>query len=193
MELPDSGQALRQSVDEPESFVRFYDFHAEALLTYFVRRTYDAEAALDLTAETFAQAYVSRHRFRGTTHAQASAWLYGIAKRQLARSFRKRAVEQRALRRLGIERPNIERDEQHRIEELAGLAGLRLAVRNGVTQLPAAQQEALQLRVVQELPYSQVAQRLEITEQAARARVSRGLRTLASVLDDNPSVKEIRA
>ena len=43
--------------------------------------------------------------------------------------------------------------------------------------------EALRLRVVQELPYEVVAQRLAVSEQTARKRVSRGLQKLADGLD----------
>jgi len=49
--------------------------------------------------------------------------------------------------------------------------------------LPAEQREALQLRVVDELDYPTVADRLGVSEVAARARVSRALRALAGALD----------
>lgn len=54
---------LRRSMDEPDAFAGFYDAHFEGLLAYLTRRTCDAEAALDLTAESFAQAFLSRQRF----------------------------------------------------------------------------------------------------------------------------------
>ncbi len=49
--------------------------------------------------------------------------------------------------------------------------------------LAPAQRRALELRVVRELAYPDVANRLGISEQAARARVSRALRALGSTLD----------
>jgi RNA polymerase sigma factor (sigma-70 family) len=49
--------------------------------------------------------------------------------------------------------------------------------------LAPEQREALRLRVVMELGYPAVAARLGISQQAARARVSRGLRALALSLD----------
>jgi RNA polymerase sigma-70 factor (ECF subfamily) len=49
-------------------------------------------------------------------------------------------------------------------------------------RLSDEQREALQLRVVEETPYEEVARRLGVSEQAARARVSRGLRTLQRAL-----------
>jgi len=64
-----------------------------------VRRVYDAEVALDLTAEVFAQAFRARRRFRGASDSAAAAWLYTIAKRQLQRCFRKGRAEQKALLR----------------------------------------------------------------------------------------------
>ena len=51
------------SWDEPEAFGAVYERHAETLLGFFARRTLDPEAAAELTAETFAQAFVFRRRF----------------------------------------------------------------------------------------------------------------------------------
>jgi len=188
-----SAEALRRSVREPERFGLFYRDHFEGLLAYFARRVYEPEVAFDLTAESFAQAYLSRARFRGSSDAEAAGWLYGIARRQLALSFRKSKVEKRALRRLGIETPPLDEGAQVEIQELARLADLRRTLRLELERLSQAQREALQLRVVEELPYTEVARRLDISEMAARARVSRGLKALAAGLDRSPVVEEMRA
>lgn len=162
--------------------MRFYDLHADSLLAYLARRVYDADAALDLMSETFAQAYAGRGRFRGTSEEAAAAWLYKIARRQVARYFRKGAAEQRALARLGIEPPELDEEQRERIEELADLQGLRVTVRMELERLSVAEREALELKVVGQLSYPEVADRLGISEEAVRARVSRGLRALASAL-----------
>jgi RNA polymerase sigma-70 factor (ECF subfamily) len=65
-----------------------YARHRDALLVFLVRRTADTEVALDLWAETFAQAVANRRRYRGTTDAEAAGWLFGIARRQLAHYYR---------------------------------------------------------------------------------------------------------
>ncbi len=186
-------EALRRSTREPEAFARFYDEHAEALLAYLTKRVFDADVALDLTAETFAQAYLARRRFRGSTDEAAAAWLYRIAKRQLAQYFRKGRAERKALRRLGIEPPRVDEEQQARIEELAELGALRTALRVELGRLSRAHRDALQLRIVDELPYPEVARRLSISEQAARARVSRGLKALAAALEAIPYVEERHA
>jgi RNA polymerase sigma-70 factor (ECF subfamily) len=185
-----SAQALRRSRREPEAFARFYEEHAESLLAYVMRRVWDVDVALDLTAESFAQAYLSRRRFRGSTEAEAAGWLYGIAKRQLALYFRRSAVEKRALQRLGLQAPRFDEEEEARLRDLAEPDDLRAVVRLELDRLSAGQRQALQLRVVDELPYTDVADSLGISQQAARARVARGLKALAAALDRQPSLKE---
>ena len=103
---------------------------------------------------------------------------------QRAREYFERGrVERRALRRLGLRAPAVTDDELARIEELAGLGELRGAVAAALAELHDDQREALRLRVVCELEYATVAQRLGVSEATARARVSRGLRRLAGALE----------
>lgn len=164
-------------------FAGLYRDTAQDLLVFFARRTYDAEAAADLMAETFASAYLGRRRFRGSTGEDARSWLFGIARRRFAMYVRRGKAERRALRRLGLERPQLVEGEQARIEELAGLDAMRSTLAEHLSRLGPAQRRALELRVVRELPYPDVADRLGISEQAARARVSRALRALGTALD----------
>src|SRR5512132_2350281 len=49
---------------DSDAFGQLYARHHRELLGFFVRRTADAQLAADLTAETFAQAFVARRRFR---------------------------------------------------------------------------------------------------------------------------------
>jgi RNA polymerase sigma-70 factor, ECF subfamily len=176
---------LRRSAQDPEAFGVFYDAFFADLLSYLTRRTCDAEAGLDLTAESFAQAYLSRHRFRGSSDREAAAWLYRIAKRQLARYFMRGKAERVARERLGLERPELDQESERQIERFAALDDLRATLRMELSELSPGHREAVRLRVVDELPYREVARRLAISEPAARARVSRALKTLAGALDRN--------
>jgi RNA polymerase sigma factor (sigma-70 family) len=164
-------------------FAGLYRETAQDLVVFFARRTFDAEVAADLMAETFAKAYVARRRFRGSTAEEARAWLFGIARRRFAMYVRRGKAERRALRRLGLERPPLAEGEYARIEELAGLDAMRGTLVEHLGRLAPAQRKALELRVVGELAYPEVADRLGISEQAARARVSRALRALGTALD----------
>jgi RNA polymerase sigma-70 factor (ECF subfamily) len=164
-----------------------YDAMAQPVLVFFARRVFDGEAALDLTAETFARALESRRKFRGSGERQAAAWVWGIARNVLGEYFKRGRIERTALRRLGLEPPAMTSDEIERIEQLAGVATLRAAVAEALTTLADEQREALRLRVVDELDYPVVARRLGISEPTARARVSRGLRRLAAALEEEPA------
>lgn len=157
-----------------------YRAECERMLVYFARRVYDAQLALDLVGETFARAYESRDRFTGEDGA---AWAWGIARNVLHDSYRRGDAERRALRRMGAERVELSDEECRRIEELAGLEDLRALVLAALEGLTPDQRAAVQLRVVDELDYPQVALRLGVSEATARARVSRGLRALAAALD----------
>ena len=160
-----------------------YAAHREPLLLFLARRTADPQVALDLWAETFAHAAAGLSRFRGRGDDEAAGWLYAIARRRLALYYRRGRCERRALDRLKLERPPAEPGLLAEIERRAGLAALRVELAAALAQLSPAVRSAVQLRVVDELGYPVVAQRLGISEQAARARVSRGLAALAGLLD----------
>jgi RNA polymerase sigma factor (sigma-70 family) len=165
---------------------RLYAEHADRVLVYLARRCLDPEVAVDLLAETFAEAYEHRRTFRGSSEEEAAGWLFGIARHQLSTFFRRGRAEQKAVRRLGIQLPPVDADDQSRIEQLADLGPMRRVVSDHFARLSQEQRDAVQLRVIEELPYPDVAERLRVSEDAARARVSRGLRQLAGSLDDTP-------
>ena len=96
--------SLKRSVRDPAAFETFYRQHARQVLVFFTQRTLDSHVALELTAETFAQAFESRAQFRGNHEEQATAWLYRIASNQHGKYSRRGHVERRAMRRLGLSR-----------------------------------------------------------------------------------------
>lgn len=166
----------------PDDIDELFRVHAEPMLGFLARRTVDPDAALDLLAETFAVAVRDQRAYRGRTTNEAAGWLYGIARHQLSGWYRRGAVERRAMRRLGIERRDLDEAEYERIVELGGLASLRERVARELDALGGGAREAVRLRVVDERSYRDISAALGVSEQTARARVSRGLRTLAARL-----------
>jgi RNA polymerase sigma-70 factor (ECF subfamily) len=176
-------QLLLASRADPDAFTALYRRHAEALLRFFARRTLDPEAAAELTAETFAQAFASRARYRDEG-VDGVAWLYGVARHQLGRFFRSGRVDTEARRRLGMPERPVPPEDFDRIEELVDFEPIRAALAEVLSELPHAQRDALRLRVLEERGYPEVARALSCSEVTARQRVSRGLRTLALALQE---------
>lgn len=181
--------SLRRSVRAPSAFSQVYEAKAQDIFVFLVRRTFDVDVARELTAETIAQAFECRGQFRGQTDAEAAAWLYGIARHQLGRYSRNGIIHRKAVERLGIEIPAATEDDHKRIIELAGLAELRRTVADAFSTLPAEQRAALQLRVIDERAYREVAASLGISEETARARVSRALRRITDMIDLSPATE----
>ncbi|MEO9118615.1 MAG: sigma-70 family RNA polymerase sigma factor [Solirubrobacteraceae bacterium] len=176
---------------DQESFAAMYTREGELVLLFLARRTLDSAVAADLTAETFALAFRSWSRLRGRSENEVRAWLYTVARRQVSRYLRRGHVERRAVQRLGIRMPALHEDDAAAIERRAGLAELRTALGIELARLSHEQREALRLRIVEERSNAEVASELGISEQAVRARVSRGLRALAGALEPYRSESEI--
>ncbi len=66
-------------------------------------------------------------------------------------------------------------DSLDRIEQLVDSESLRRDVIRALDELTRTEGAALELRIIDELSYAEVAKRLGCTEGAARVRVSRGL------------------
>ena len=167
---------------DPRAFRLLYDRWAEKLMVYFYRHTLDPEASADLVAETIAAAYLRRNHYRKRS-VPVTAWLYGIASRELGRYRRRRGAEGRAMRRLGIVRPEMDPDSISRVEELIDLASYRTELEAALSQLSMKEREAVRLRVVDELSFADVAATLGCSEGAARVRVHRALGRLANWME----------
>jgi len=153
-----------------ESFRLLYDRYAKRIYEFFVRRTRDHETSLDLTSETFARAWLGRHQFRDLAGGSAGPWLFTIARRTLIASVHKKRLEDDARIRLGL---LVEREV-----EVVPTAIWLDDLDQALDALPPEQRRAVELRVLHDLPYDEVAYSLGSSEAAARTRVSRGLSAL---------------
>jgi RNA polymerase sigma-70 factor, ECF subfamily len=162
-------ELLTVAGEDANAFRELYDRYCERIHRFHLTRTRDRDAALDLTAETFAQAWFSRGRFRDLAGGSAGPWLFAIARHLLFASVRKGRLEQEARERLGVvhaEAPATPSD--------TWLEGLD----DAFAELPPELQQAIELRIVDDLPYAAVAAATGTTQGAARVRVHRGLAAL---------------
>jgi len=179
--IPDSrsdNELLKACPRDPDAFCVFYRRHAEGIYRFFRRRVDEPETAHDLTAETFAEVFRSVKRFRGNDNDSGVAWLYGIARNLLRQYHRRNAVATSARSTLGVPLRGDTLVEYEEVDDR--VSALQDDLGAALDKLPAGQRAALELRVVQDLSYQEVAARLETSELTARMRVSRALRALSA-------------
>lgn len=175
---------------DSEAFEHVYYQYADSLLAYLARSTLDPEVAFDLMAETFAEAFDGISSFRGSTDAEGRAWLYAIATHLLMRWRSRGEMERRKLTGLGIEIGDLGQEEFERIEALADLQRLKPSLDIALQKLSEDARQVLQLRIVEERSYEEIAATRGTTNAAARHHVSRSLRQLAVTLDRLGTLRE---
>ena len=143
-----------------------YNAHGQALLGYLRRSFGNAEAAEDLLHETFVQALRRLDRLTGA--ASPRAWLFGIAHRVGLAALRRRRCQPLPEDLAAVQAQ--EADE--RIERM----------RRAIGRLPPHQREALQLRLVEELSYDEIAAVLDIPVGTVRSRLHNAVRTLGELV-----------
>ncbi|MGH2895547.1 MAG: RNA polymerase sigma factor [Solirubrobacteraceae bacterium] len=165
---------------DPQAFGIFYDRFEADLLGFLYRATGRADIAADLAAEVFAAALQSVRGF-DPARGSARAWLFGIARHELADTWRRGRVEDRARRSLEIEALVLSDTALQRIETELGAD--RSDALELLEELPDDQRQAIQGRVLEERDYAELAARLQCSASVVRQRVSRGLRTLRARME----------
>lgn len=177
---PSDAAVLSALRHEPEQVALLYDRYARRLVRHLQSEGASEEVALDATQETFARLIVRRRRVRPAPDGTIWPWLV-VTGRNLVRDWQRRGkVERRARQRLGLALgEDAILDSNSRLDAGARRAELRAAL----ASLSPHQRAAVYGRVVDELEYPQLARATGSTEQAARRRVSRGLRAMQTFLE----------
>ena len=147
-------------------FQSFLDQHRETVFRFLVAMV-GPDDAEDVFQETFISALRAYPRLKPDSNLRA--WALTIAHRKAIdaiRARRRRAVPVEEVPEVAVE------DGRPRDVEVWAAA----------RELPAAQREALLYRFAADLPYSDVAEALGTSEEAARQRVSEALRNLRKAM-----------
>src|SRR4051795_1647063 len=128
---------LAAASGDPLAFREFYDRYAAWVHSWFARQTGSESAALDLTAETFAQAWHSLRRFRDMADGSAAPWLFGIARNLLRQYYKHNRIETAARERLGLPLAFAESEDYDAVDERVAAAAMAPALAVAVDGLPA--------------------------------------------------------
>ena len=156
------------------AFRLIFERHAAPVRRFLWDLLRDDASADDGVQETFVRAHRLLAGLRDD--AKLAAWLFGIARNLVRRVYRDRAVASRGRARLGL--PVAVPDEYGDLIERLAAEQTLSSLDEQLAGLPEPQRDALELRVLDELDYEEIGQRLAITPEGARTRVFRALATL---------------
>ena len=162
-------------------FNRIYDANHRALHAYFLGRTSDPEAALDLSQEAFLRVWRRVSKLQELTPQRQRYWLYTVAKNLVADLYRGSA-SQRAARQSVVARlrsgGNHEEGPQAALESRERLE----AVDRAMNELPEDLRTALVMQVMGRLSSSQIGEALEVPAGTVRYRIAMARKRLAELL-----------
>src|ERR1051325_1468309 len=87
---------------DPHAFRELYERYATRIHAFHLARSRDEDTAHDLTAETFAQAWLSRRPAGAEAGGAAARSLLAMARHVLLNSVRRGKLERSASERLGM-------------------------------------------------------------------------------------------
>lgn len=170
---------------DKRAFGRLVELHQRRLCGMLSRMTGDFDLALDLSQDAFIRAWENLDRFEG--RAAFSTWLYRIAIR-LAYDARRR------------EGPRDDREIEDRIQDPAPGPDARLQrnadaeeLRQRIEKLPEMQRAVVTLRTYNEMPYREIAEILETSENSARVSFHHAITRLRDGYVRDGSLKEARS
>lgn len=174
-----------RSRTEPERFGEIYDRHVADVHRYISRRV-GGVLADDLAAETFLEAFRTRHRYDSTAEC-ALPWLYGIATNLLRRHWREERKQYRAWERAGADPMTA---ESH--DEAVAAKVTATALAGAIAQLTARERDVLLLVVWGELTYTETSTALGVPIGTVRSRLNRARVRLRKAIDHLPESKDVK-
>lgn len=173
---------MASSAGSAEAYSVFFRRHADSITRYAVRRCSSPDDVADLVGECFLVALQAAHRYVPETDT-ALPWLFGIARRLLAKQRRKYAGNRRLEIKVSNAFPSFTSSEEDAIASSIDAAMQAPALEEALARLTRSEREVLELVAYDGLSPTEAANALEITPNAARLRLSRARRAVRTYLD----------
>jgi RNA polymerase sigma-70 factor (ECF subfamily) len=160
------------------AFAELFDGQSPLVLGFLVRLLRHRDLAEEVLQETFLQAWLQAGDYRpelGTPRG----WLLVIARSRALDCLRRERSRNRREDSASLREPRrLDPVGTHRLEELER----QEQVRDGLAQLPQAQQACLALAFGEDLSHAEIARRLSTPLGTVKSRVRLGMRRLGGVL-----------
>lgn len=160
---------MRVATDESRVVAEAYRRHGDRIYRFFLRRFGDHHEAEDLAQRVFADAVVTLAKSKPDSEL---GWLYAVAERRFVDELRRR-------RRANSLPPDVGRPLEVNYDGAAAQA-----IKRAMQRLEPPAREVVVMKLFEDRSYAEIAERLGITEAAAKMRLSRALRSLRTLLVD---------
>jgi RNA polymerase sigma-70 factor (ECF subfamily) len=178
---------------DPAAFGALFDLYHLKILKYAAYRTGNAEAAKDITGETFFKALNKLWQFRWRG-ASFSALLYRIASNEVNMYFRSKKYAPASLDELIENSPSYEPRSSNSLNE--ELENAQKAIDNNslfalvhaeLVKLPPLYQEVLSMRFFDSMKISEISAALNKKAGTVKSILSRGLSMIRGSMQPNPA------
>ena len=150
---------------EVDAFAEIVEHYQSPIIRYLFRMMGDYEMAKDLAQDTFVQAY--KGILKTDAELSLKAWLYRIATNN--------ALQHHRRKKLLSFIPFTSREQDIATEgNQADCPGESAAIQEALHKIPEEQRTCVVLHFVEGFKYREIAETLNISEEAVRKRVARG-------------------
>ncbi len=167
----DEALLLAYAAGDADAFVEFYERTSGKVYAFLKSRLKSAEQADDLLQAVYLKLHQNREKY--DPKFAAGQWIFVIARTTLLDHLRKQS------RQVAVS-DSFEEALNGAADELSQKGG-EPAYPEVWEDLPPEQRQAIEMRVMNELSYEQIARTLNRSEASVRQLVSRGLRRLREV------------
>lgn len=159
------------------AYTELYQLHVRAMYRYGLSLVAASEAfVLDCIHDVFTEMWVKRTRL--STPDNVRFYLLRALKTRIMHLLERKERPYQSLSEADYEDLWAQPDELEQQEEVAEATSRQERVKLLIAQLPPRQQEALKLRFVENMDYSQIAEALEVNKQSAQNLVFRAVEKL---------------
>ncbi len=171
--------AVSEDAVDLSRFTGVYERYAAEIHRYIAGRL-GPDAADDLMAETFLQAFRGRDRY-DPARAGVRPWLYGIATNLIGRQRRAEVRFYKAIARTGVD-PAVESPMESVTDRLSA-EGMRRDLAAALSRLNAGERDVLVLVAAGGLGYEEVAQALGVAVGTVSSRMNRARKKMRAMLE----------
>ena len=165
-----------------ETFESIYEDNFNRIYAFLYRLCKNDDLAEELTQETFFQAFRSFYRFRG--ESELFTWLASITKHTFYAYLRKNRIQLESINIEPAADALYESGESSPEETVMRNAAIE-SVRNMISKIPEKYRDVIMLRLYADLPFSQVAAALKISENSAKVIFFRAKKMLLEELKND--------